>query len=224
MPLHPQLDVTFGPLDKDGHRTIELHSLRIQLPEELEKDTTHWGMDKSVQKEEGKEKEMGKGKEIEEGKEEGNNTEYEAASPRYTWTDEHVRSAKQEKLGELLWPIALRSYGLSVNEVSSIFGTYQAFLASTIYRSPESHREKSICRLMEWYIDVHLHLMKTSEWTKEEKEALKRRHLLRRLMDCRKVPWSSHYMEAYHEWSKGCRQGMNRYQKMVMFVETFFDA
>ena len=62
MSLHLQLDVTFGPLDKDGHRTIELHSLRIQLPEELEKDTTHWGMDKSVQKEEGKEKEMGKGK------------------------------------------------------------------------------------------------------------------------------------------------------------------
>ena len=200
-------------------------TLRDQAKPTLREEATkQWGMDKSVQKEKREEKEEGKEKEKEKEKEKGNNTEYEAASPRYTWTDEHVRSAKQEKLGELLWPIALRSYGLSVNEVSSIFGTYQAFLASTIYRSPESHREKSICRLMEWYIDVHLHLMKTSEWTEEEKETLKRRHLLRRLIDCRKVPWSSHYMEAYLEWSKGCRQGMNRYQKMVMFVETFFDA
>lgn len=227
MSLHLQFDVTVGPLDKNGYRAVELHSLRIQLPEELEQaqptlreqakpalrgQDIQW----DAKKEKGAEKENGLSA--------GNNTEYDVASPCYTWTDEHVRSAKQEKLGELLWPIVLRSYGLSPNEVSSFFGTYQAFLASSIYRSPESHREKSIYRLMEWYVDVHLHLMKTTEWSQEEKETLKRRHLLRRLIDCRKVPWSSHYMEAYLEWSKGCRPGMNRYQKMVLFVETFFDA
>ena len=34
--LHFDMDVTMGPMESDGHRSLSIHSLRIQLPEELE--------------------------------------------------------------------------------------------------------------------------------------------------------------------------------------------
>jgi hypothetical protein len=227
MSLHLQLDVTFGPLDQEGHRTVELHSLRIQLPEELEGVIQGAGV-KKEKKALRQAVEAVKAVEAVEAVEEKQPlehapTEYEAASPRFTWTDEQVRSAKQERFGELLWPVVLRSYGLTGSDLSPVFSTYKAFLGSRMYRMPHLYPHHSLCGLMEWYIEEHFHLMKNKMWTEEEREQLRRRHMLRRMFLNHNLTWSVEYVEVYLEWSKGCRVGMNRYQKMRAFLEMFFE-
>jgi hypothetical protein len=208
--LHLNVDMTLGVTEKNGCSTLRLESLRICLPEELEEgrktivqSSTHEVMKKNPS---------------------GDATEYVAASPAFTWTDEQVRSAKQERFGEWLWPVMLRNYGLTEAEASPVFGKYKGFLSSRVYRYPELYPHHSLSGLMEWYIEEHLPLMKNGGWTAEEKEGLKRRHLLRKFFLRRNLTWSANYIDVYLQWSKGCRPGMNRYQKMEAFMDAFFDA
>lgn len=212
--LNLNLDVTFGVTETNGYPVIHLESLRIQLPEELE-GGRHTMTKKEKKGAEQKEKEVSGSTR--------DSTEYVAASPAFTWTDEHVRSAKQERFGEWLWPIMLRNYGITEENVSPVFGQYKSFLGSRMYRFPELYPHHSLSGLMEWYVETHLHVMKRSGVvTIEEKEEVKRRQMLRQFFLRRNLTWSAHYLEVYLQWSKGCRTGMNRYQKMEAFMETFF--
>lgn len=211
-----QLDVSIGPMESDGYRSFHLHSLRIQLPEEIDSllsEKERLGQTTKDPREETKQHEDGSSED----------TEYVTASPRYTWSDENVRGIKQERFGELLWPMVLQKYGLTIH-TSRSFSTYSAFLKSSVYRHPQRYPHQSLNGLMEWYIEEHLHILKGKQNTQAEHEELKRRCLLRKFFLRHRLAWSPEYMDVYSEWSKRCRVGMNRYQKMEAFVKNFFDV
>jgi hypothetical protein len=214
--LHLDMDVTMGPMESDGHRSLHLHSLRIQLPEHLE--SVEPKKEKPVEK-----KRTGKKGEQEKRQEdEDDGAEYVAVSPLFTWSDEHARSMKQDQFGELLWPIVLRSYGLTESS-SRTFSTYRSFRDSVVARHPERYPHHSLRGLMEWYIEEHLPVLKrNTPWTMTEKENLTRRMLLRQRFMAHQLVWAPEYMEMYQTWSTGCQAGMNRYQKMEKFIATFF--
>lgn len=202
-------------VDLVGHSVLHL---RIQLPEELE-----YNRKNSSMRERGKGKEQKQEQEREQ-KRADSCTEYVAASPRFTWTDEHVRCVKQEKFGERLWPVFLRTYGLTEDLLSPIVGTYKAFLSSHFYLHSERYPHHSLRGLMEWYVEENLSILRRGKRTAEEKEELKRRKLLRSLFLQRNLTWSGDYMEVYQDWARRNGMGMNRYRKMVAFLEAFFDA
>lgn len=203
--------------------------LRIQLPEELEyiwKEKAKRGREEKKggrqEEEEGREEE----EETERQGKEGTDscTEYVAASPRFTWTDEHVRCVKQEKFGERLWPVVLRSYGVTEENVSLKRGSYRAFLSSPYYLHSERYSHHSLRGLMEWYVEENVDGLRRDGMSAEEKEVVKRRKLLRSLFLQRNLTWSGDYLEVYQVWARENGVGMNRYRKMVTFLETFFDA
>ena len=200
-------------VDIVGHPTMHL---RIQLPEELDQGKKGKKQGRGVEKEKEDNDEKGQGRC-------DSRTEYVAASPRFTWTDEHVRCAKQERFGELLWPVVLRSHGLTEEVVSPIFGTYRAFLSSRFYLHSEDYPHHSLRELMEWYVEENLPVLRRGGRTTEEKEGLKRRKLLRSLFLHRNLTWSGEYLEVYQEWARTYTGKLNRYQKMVRFLDTFFD-
>jgi len=216
--------------------------LRIQLPEELEsgkevrrrggKEGKRGKKERGEEEEEEEEEEEGEEEEEEEEQKKGrggqeradSSTEYVAASPRFTWTDEHVRCAKQERFGELLWPIVLRTYGFTEEIVSPVFGTYKAFLGSRFYLHSERYPHHSLRGLMEWYVEENLLILRKGNIRAEEWEDMKRRKLLRSLFLKRNLTWSGEYLDVYREWARTHGAGLNRYRKMEHFLETFFGA
>lgn len=209
--LHLDVDVSFDTTNQ----SLQLHSLRIELPEEI---GLLWSDKEKKQREE-----VTPCKEKQQTKDDPEGTEYVEASPRYTWSDENIRGIKQEQFGELLWPVVLHKYGLSVQSSRS-FSTYSSFLKSNVYRYPQRYPHQSLHGLMEWYIEEHLHILRSGKMTVAEHEAFKRRRLLRQFFLSHHLTWSPEYMEVYMEWSKGCRAEMNRYQKMEAFIKNFFDV
>ena len=210
--LQFHLDLDFDVhLDSAGSKGgMSLTSLRIQIPEQ---EACH-----TPKKEKPVERKRQEQEKVQEQEQEQEDVEYVAVSPRYTWSDEQIHGIKQERFGELLWPVVLRSYG--INDSTSRFATYSAFRQSAVSRHPENYPHHSFRELMEWYVEDHLHLLKRGEgWT----ENLKRRWLLRKRFQTQKLVWAPEYFEMYLVWSKGCRTGMNRYQKMEKFIGEFFD-
>lgn len=192
--------------------------LRIQLPEELEyiwKEKAKRGQEEKGGQEEKERQGRGSADSC---------TEYVAASPRFTWTDEHVRCVKQDRFGERLWPVVLRTYGLTEENVSPKKGSYRAFLSSPYYLHSERYSHHSLRGLMEWYVEENLDGLRRDGMNMEEKEVVKRRKLLRSLFLQRNLTWSGDYLEVYQSWARENGVGMNRYRKMVTFLETFFDA
>ncbi len=207
--FHLNLNLDFDlHLDSTGTKgDVCLKSLRIKIPDEEPPHSTE--KERPVEK-----KSQGQEKEQEQ---EQDDVEYVAVSPRYTWSDEQIRGIKQERFGELLWPIVLHSYGIT--DTTTHFATYSSFRRSAVCRHPQNYPHHSLRELMEWYIEDHLHLLKKGEtWT----ENLKRRWLLRRRFQERRLVWAPEYFEMYLTWSMGCRAGMNRYQKMEKFISEFF--
>ena len=217
--LHLNMDVSMGPLEADGHRTLSIHSLRIQLPEHLEATL-------SMKKEKPIEKRVEEKKETEKRKEEEDEWEEDEvvhASPRFTWSDEHVRSVKQERFGELLWPVMLRSYGFVQTDsyLFRTFATYKAFQRSDISRHPERYPHHTLYDLMVLYMEGLLPVLQGKSISPKEADNLKRRTLLRQRFASHRLVWSPDYMEMYLAWSVGCK-GMNRYQKIEQFIQEFF--
>lgn len=215
--LQFQLDLDLHLNSSGSKGDVCLKSLRIQIPEHepclmtrKERPVEKKGQDKGPKQEQRQKRDQES--------DDDENAEYVAMSPRYTWSDEQVRAVKQERFGELLWPIVLRSYGIT--ETISRFATYFAFRQSDISQHPERYPHHSLRGLMEWYIEEHLHHFKKGEmWT----EDIKRRRLLCRRFQVRRLAWAPEYFEMYMVWSKGCRAGLNRYQKMERFISEFFD-
>jgi hypothetical protein len=218
MSLHLQFELEFDlPSNPDSHfshASLCLHSLRIQIPEQEAHHTPK--KEKPVEKKQQRQEE--KQEQEQEQEQEDEHAEYVPMSPLYTWSDEQIRGIKQEQFGELLWPIVLRSY--DITESASHFATYPSFRQSAVRRHPENYPHHSLRELMEWYVEDHLHLLKKGEpWT----ENVKRRWLLRKCFQTKRLVWAPEYFEVYLTWSKGCRAGMNRYQKMEQFIKEFFD-
>lgn len=205
-----QMNISFSPKHKDEYSSLYLHSLRINLPDEIgsmiSKNSKTCPIDTYYANESS-----------------NDDTEYVASSPCYTWSDDNVRSVKQEKFGELLWPIVLKDYKLTVNSFPSL-STYSAFIKSDIYQHSNRYPHNSIRDLMVYYIEEYIQIMKGKDIDHAERENLKRRCLLRKLFLYHRIVWSPEYMDVYMEWSKGCREGMNRYLKMDAFVKNFFDV
>lgn len=222
-----------GPLEADGHRTLSIHSLRIQLPEHLE-ETLTVKKEKPIEKKVGErekkvEKEVEKREKVEvedkkaEDEDEWEEDEVVHASPRFTWSDEHVRSVKQERFGELLWPVMLCSYPFIQTDscLFRTFATYKAFQQSDMSRHPERYPHNTLHDLMVLYMEGLLPVLQGKSISPKEADNLKRRTLLRQRFASRRLVWSPVYMEMYLVWSVCCK-GMNRYQKIERFIQEFF--
>lgn len=200
--FHLDLDFDIHLDSAKSKPTISLASLRIQIPQGEPHHSTE------------KERPVEKKKEQEQEQEQDDDVEYVPVSPRYTWSDEQIRGIKQERMEELLWPIILRSYGIT--DSSSHFASYSSFRRSAVSRNSENYPHRSVRDLMIWYIEDHLHLLKKSEACTEN---LKRRWLLRKCYQKHNLAWLPEYFELYMAWSKGCHSGMNRHQKMEEFIK-----
>lgn len=218
MSYHIQLNMTVES------QNVMIHDLRIQIPEPNPVPMSErWSASKTnpVVEEKGEEKES----------KYGGDTEYVAVSPRYTWSDEHVRVNKQNRFGELLWPIVLASYGIEVTQ-DKPSTLYTSFLDSVMMKHPSRYPHHTLRDLMEYYIEESFHMMK-GQLRGEAKDIFERRVMLRRMVLERGMAWCPEYMDVYHTWrtTLPLRTSVmtgklilpNRYQKIRMFLDEFFE-
>jgi len=219
MSYHIQLNMTVES------QNVTIHDLRIQVPEPrpVPVNERYAPLPLAKAKVEPKAKEESKY---------GEDTEYVAVSPRYTWSDEHVRALKQDRFGERLWPVVLASYGIEITDQKPLT-RYASFRDSSMMKHPSRYPHHTLRDLMEYYIEDMMFALK-GRLSGEEKDSFERRRLLRRMVLGRGMAWSPEYMEVYRIWRQalplrtspttGKPVIQNRYEKMRTFLDEFFES
>lgn len=217
MSYHIQLNMTVES------QNVTIHDLRIQVPEPRPVPVSERFVPLEQAKAKVEEKEESKY---------GEHTEYVAVSPRYTWSDEHVRALKQDRFGELLWPVVLASYGIEITDKKPLT-RYASFRDSSMMKHSSRYPHHTLRDLMEYYIEDMMFALK-GRLPAEEKASFERRRLLRRMVLGRGMAWSPEYMEVYRVWRQaqplrtsqttGKPVIQNRYQTMRMFLDEFFES